>query len=164
MAEIHLKGKSIHTIGNLPNGRAPDFRLVDKNLKDHSLKDFQGKKKLLATVPSLDTETCSIMTKKLNEFAKVHPEIVFLTVSTDLPFAQKRFCDAGHVENVMTLSMMRDKEFGKAYGLLIQDGPIAGILARSIFVIDENDQIVYSELVDEVTTEPDYQKALSYLG
>ncbi len=165
MAEIKLKGNPIHTVGHLPTlqTKAPDFRLVDKNLKDHTLQEFRGKRKLLATVPSLDTPTCSLMTKHFNEFGKKHPEIVLITVSADLPFAQKRFCEHEGVHNVLTLSMMRDKEFGKAYGVLIQDGPLAGILARSVLVIDEKDHILYSELVSEVTQEPNYHKAFEAL-
>lgn len=161
--QISLKGQPIHTSGNLPTGKAPEFKLVDQDLKDHTLKEFAGKKKILATVPSLDTGVCSTMTKHLNEFAKKHPEIPIIIVSTDLPFAQKRFCEAEKVNNVHTFSMMRDKEFGKAYGLLIVDGPLAGILARSLSVIDENDQVVYSELVGEITSEPNYSKAFEVL-
>lgn len=165
MAQTHLKGKPIHTTGELPalKSKAPDFKLVDKDLKDRTLAEFKGKPKIIATVPSLDTATCSVMTKHFNDHAKKHPEHLIITVSCDLPFAQKRFCEAEHVQNILTLSMMRDKEFGKAYGILIQDGPLAGILARSVFVLDANDQIVYAELVSEITTEPDYQKALAKL-
>ena len=166
MAQITLKGKQVHTLGHLPalQTKAPDFRLVDKDLKDHTLQEFRGKKKLLATVPSLDTATCSLMTKHFNEFAKKHPGIAIITVSADLPFAQKRFCEQESVHSVITLSMMRDKEFGKAYGILIQDGPLAGILARAVFVIDEKDHVLYVELVSEITQEPNYHHALTYLG
>ena len=165
MAQISFKGKPIHTTGNLPavHMKAPDFKLVDKDLKDRSLHEFQGKRKILATVPSLDTGVCSIMTKHLNEFAKKHPEVIILTISADLPFAQKRFCEAEAVHNVLTCSMMRDKEFGKTYGLLIQDGPLAGVLARSLFVLDEKDHILYVELVPEITQEPNYHKAFEVL-
>ncbi len=165
MAEITLKGKPIHTVGNLPtlNTKAPDFVLVDKDLNDHTLREFQGKRKLLATVPSLDTGVCSAMTKHLNEFGKKHPGTVIITVSADLPFAQKRFCEGENVHNVITLSMMRDKEFGKSYGLLIQDGPLKGILARSLIVLDEKDHVLYTELVPEIAQEPNYHKALEVL-
>jgi thiol peroxidase len=161
MAQITLKGKPVHTVGNLPplHTKAPDFKLVDKDLKEHSLMEFQGKKKILTTVPSLDTGTCSIMTKHFNEFGKKHPEIIILVVSADLPFAQKRFCETENVRNVHPLSMMRDKSFGKSYGILIEDGPLAGILARSVFVLDEKDHVLYSELVAEITQEPNYHKA-----
>lgn len=165
MAQITLKGKPIHTVGNLPplHTKAPDFRLVDKDLTDHTLKEFQGKKKLIATVPSIDTGVCSLMTKHFNEFAKKHPGPVLITVSADLPFAHKRFCEHEGVHNVITLSMMRDKEFGKAYGVLIQDGPLAGILARCVIVLDEKDHVLYEELVPEITQEPNYHKALEFL-
>lgn len=161
MPQITLKEKPIHTTGNLPplHTKAPDFKLVDKELKDHSLQEFHGKKKILATVPSLDTGTCSLMTKHFNEFAKKHPEFVILVVSADLPFAQKRFCETESVHNVFTLSMMRNKDFGKAYGVLVEDGPLAGILARSVFVLDEKDHVLYFELVSEITHEPNYHKA-----
>lgn len=166
MAEVTLKGTLVKIAGNFPplHTKAPDFRLVDKDLKDRSLHEFHGKKKCVATVPSLDTGTCSTMTKHLNEAAKKHPHVVFLTISADLPFAQKRFCDHEAVHNVLTLSMMRDKEFGKAYGLLLQDGPLAGILARSIMILDEKDHVLYAELVSEISQEPHYQKAFTYLG
>jgi thiol peroxidase len=165
MTEITLKGKPIHTSGHLPalHSHAPPFLLVNHDLQDVTLDSFKGKRKLIATVPSLDTSVCSTQTKHLNSFAKKHPHVVILTVSADLPFAQKRFCSHEHVENVITLSMMRDKEFGRAYGILIVDGPLAGILARSIFVLDEKDKIMYMELVGEIAHEPDYHKALHAL-
>lgn len=165
MAQVTLKGKPIHTIGNLPKlqTKAPDFCLVDQDLKEHSLAEFQGKRKLIATVPSLDTGTCSLMTKHFNEFAKKHPGPYLITVSADLPFAQKRFCEHEGVRNVRTLSMMRDKEFGKAWGVLITDGPLAGILARSVTILDEKDHVLYTELVSEITQEPNYHKALEVL-
>jgi thioredoxin-dependent peroxiredoxin len=165
MAQIAMKGKPIHTVGELPKigAKAPPFTLVDADLKDRTLAEFQGKKKILATVPSLDTGTCSLMTKRLNEFAKKHPEFVVLVVSADLPFAQKRFCQAETVENVITLSMMRDKNFGESYGLLIQDGPLKGILARSLLLLDGENRVLYHELVSEVTTEPKYEEAFRIL-
>ncbi len=165
MAETKFKGHPVHTVGNIPNlhMKAPDFRLVDKDLKERTLHEFQGKRKLLSTVPSLDTGTCSTMTKHINEFAKKHPNFVFLTISADLPFAQKRFCEHEGVHNVITLSMMRDKEFGKSYGLLIQDSPIAGLLARSVLVLDEKEHVLHVELVPEITQEPNYHKAFEAL-
>ncbi|MDE3045787.1 MAG: thiol peroxidase [Verrucomicrobiota bacterium] len=165
MAQITLKGKPIHTTGELPplNTKAPDFVLVDKDLKDRKLSEFNGKKKLLSIVPSLDTPTCSIMTKHFNDFAKKNPDVVIITISADLPFAQKRFCEQEQVHNVLTLSMMRNKDFGKSYGLLIQDGPVAGLLARAVLVLDEKDHVLYSELVSEVSEEPNYHDALKHL-
>lgn len=166
MAEIKFKGKPIHTSGHFPvlHTKAPDFRLVDKDLNEHSLQQYHGKRKLIATVPSLDTGVCSAMTKHFNEFAKKHPGAVLITVSADLPFAQKRFCETENVRNVTIYSMMRDKEFGKAYGVLIQDGPLAGLLARSVLVLDEKDHVLYAELVPEITQEPNYHKALEVLA
>jgi thioredoxin-dependent peroxiredoxin len=165
MTNITLKGKPIRLSGSLPalHIKAADFKLVDKDLKDRSLHEFQGKRKIIATVPSLDTSTCSTMTKHFNEFAKKNPNVMIITVSADLPFAQKRFCEAENVQNVLTLSMMRNKDFGKSYGILIEDGPLAGILARSVTVLDEKDHVLYTELVPEITEEPNYHKALEAL-
>ena len=165
MAQVTLKGTPVHTSGSLPalQTKAPDFVLVDKDLHDRTLKDYAGRRKLLAIVPSLDTGVCSLMTKHFNEFAKKNPHCAILTISADLPFAQKRFCEAEGVHNVATLSMMRNKDFGKAYGILITDGPLAGILARAVLVLDEKDHVVYTELVPEIGQEPNYQKALQVL-
>ncbi|OGN64506.1 MAG: lipid hydroperoxide peroxidase [Chlamydiae bacterium RIFCSPHIGHO2_12_FULL_49_9] len=165
MAQITLKGNPIHTKGNLPplHTRAPDFHLVDKDLNNKALRDFQGKKMLIATAPSLDTGVCSLMAKHLNEWVKKHPDVVILFVSADLPFAQKRFCEKENVHNVHILSMMRDKSFGETYGLLIQDGPLAGILARSIIALDEKGHVLYTELVPEIAQEPNYKKAIDAL-
>lgn len=165
MSQVTFKGKPVRLSGNLPalHIKAPDFKLVDKDLHDRSLHEFQGKRKLIATVPSLDTGVCSLMTKHFNEFGKKHQNMLIVTVSADLPFAQKRFCEAENVHNVLTLSMMRSKDFGKAYGILIEDGPLAGILARSVTVLDEKDHVLYTELVSEITQEPNYHKALEVL-
>src|SRR5271170_4367432 len=165
MANITLKGNPIHTSGNLPSvgSKAPDFQLVDGELNDRSLKDYKGRRKLISIVPSLDTSTCSISTKKFNEKIKSHPEVTVLVVSADLPFAQKRMCSAENVDNLTPLSMMRSKDFAKSYGVLIENGPLAGICARAVIVLDENDQVVYLQLVPEITQEPDYDKALEAL-
>lgn len=160
-----FKGKPVHLEGHFPviHTKAPSFHLTDKDLKEHSLQDYHGKRKILATAPSLDTGVCSIMTKHINEFAKKHPNFVFLVVTADLPFAQKRFCEAEGVKNVLTLSMMHDKEFGKAYGVLIQEGPMKGLLARSLLALDEKDHVIYAELVSEMTQEPNYHQAFEHL-
>lgn len=165
MAQLFLKGNPIHTAGTVPaiHMKAPGFTLVDKELKNRSLQEFHGKKKLISTVPSLDTGTCSIMTRHFNSQAKKHPDVVFITVSADLPFAQNRFCEAEQVHNILTLSTMRDHDFAKAYGILIQDGPLAGILARAVFVLDEKDHVLYVEVVSEITQEPDYHKAMEFI-
>ncbi len=165
MANITLKGNPISTNGNLPSkgSKAPDFVLVSSDLKDHTLKDYQGKKKLISIVPSLDTPVCSLSTKKFNEQIKSHPEVIALVVSADLPFAQKRSCAAEGVTNVIPLSMMRTKQFAESYGVLITNGPLAGLCARAIVVLDENDKVIYTELVPEIANEPDYDKALAAL-
>jgi thiol peroxidase len=162
MAQITLAGNPIHTNGDLPKvgSAAPDFMLQDTDLNDLSLASFKGKKKLLNIVPSLDTPTCALSTKKFNEQAAKHPNTVMLIVSADLPFAMKRFCSTENTDKVKSLSMMRDRHFAKDYGVLITDGPLAGITARAIVVIDENDKVVHTELVPEIKQEPNYDKAL----
>jgi thiol peroxidase len=165
MAKITLKGNPIRTSGDLPSigVKAPDFQLVDKDLNNRSLKDFKGKRKMIYIVPSLDTSVCSISTKKFNERVKSNPEVIVLAVSADLPFAQKRICSEENIANIVHLSMMRSKEFAKAYGVLIEDGPLAGICARAVVVLDENDHVIYTELVPEISQEPNYDKALQML-
>ena len=165
MAKITLKGNPINTNGELPKFgvQVPGFKLTDGKLNEVTLSQFKGKKKLLNIVPSLDTPVCATSTKKFNEHAKKNSNAVILVISADLPFAQGRFCTSEKIENVVTLSMMRDKNFAKDYGVLIQDGPIAGITARAVIVTDENDRVVYHQLVPEIAQEPDYDKALNAL-
>ncbi len=166
MAEITLQGNPIHTNGELPavGSQAPDFRLVDGELNDRTLVDYRGKKKLLNIVPSLDTPVCAESTKKFNEAVAGRDDVVVLIISADLPFAQSRFCTGEGLENVIPLSMMRDRNFAKDYGVLITDGPLAGITARAVVVLDENDKVVYTELVPEIAQEPDYDAAIRALG
>ena len=165
MAKITLGGNPINTNSDLPKvgSAAPDFKLTDADLNDVSLASFKGKKKLLNIVPSLDTPVCATSTKKFNEHAAMHPNTVMLIVSMDLPFAQKRFCGAENTTRVKTLSMMRDRHFAKDYGVLIIDGPLAGVTARAVVVIDENDKVKYTELVPEIKQEPNYDAALAAL-
>lgn len=165
MAKITLKGNPINTNGELPKvgSKAPAFKLVDADLNDVSLESFKGKKKLLNIVPSLDTPVCATSTKKFNDYAKSASDTVMLMVSADLPFAQARFCGAENTKNVKALSMMRDRNFAKDYGVLITDGPLAGITARAVVVIDANDTVKYVQLVPEIAQEPDYDKALAAL-
>jgi thiol peroxidase len=165
MAQIKHRGNPINTNGELPavGSQAPDFKLVDANLKEVTLGSYKGKKKLLNIVPSLDTPTCALSTKKFNDFAKANGNIAALTISADLPFAQKRFCGAENIEAVKTLSMMRSRNFAKDYGVLIQNGLLAGITARAVVVIDENDKVAYTELVPEIAQEPNYDAAIAAL-
>jgi thiol peroxidase len=165
MATITLKGNPVQTVGSLPavGSQAPDFRLTRADLADVSLKDFAGRRKLLNIVPSLDTGVCAASARHFNQDASKVPGTVLLTVSCDLPFAQKRFCEAEGIANVVTLSELRDRSFGQAYGVRIADGPLAGLLSRCVVVIDERDKVVYTEQVPEISQEPDYAKALAAL-
>ena len=165
MATVTLEGNTINTNGDLPavGATAPGFKLVDKDLNDVALDDFSGKQKLLNIVPSLDTGVCATSTKKFNDAAKQHTDTVFLTISADLPFAQGRFCEAETIDNLKTLSMMRSKQFAEDYGVLISDGPLAGVTARAGVVLDANNKVAYIELVPEIVQEPDYDSALAAL-
>lgn len=163
--QVKFKGAPVHTNGQLPSvgSQAPDFVLVSQDLKECSLKDYKGKRKLLSVVPSLDTSVCSTSAKKFNEAMKAHPEVVALVVSADSPFAQKRVCGAENLTNIVTLSLVRSKDFARKYGLELVDGPLAGLCARCVLVLDENDKILYEELVPEITQEPNYEAALRVL-
>lgn len=165
MANITLKGNKITTNGELPKvgTQAPDFRLVDAGLKDLSLADFAGKRKVLNIVPSLDTSVCATSTRKFNEKVSALKDTVVLVISADLPFAMKRFCETEGIKNVVSLSLMRSKNFAKDYGVLIQDGPLEGITARAVVVLDKNNKVLHAQLVPEIATEPDYEKALAVL-
>ena len=126
-----------------------------------SLATYRGKKKILNIVPSLDTEVCATSTRRFNEAAGKLANTVVLVISADLPFAAKRFCTTEGLQNVVPLSLMRGKEFAKDYGVLLEDGPLAGITARAVVVVDENDRVVYRQLVPEISREPDYDQALA---
>ncbi len=166
MATVTLQGEPIHTNGDLPavGSQAPEFRLVTTDLKDVNLADYAGKKKLLNIVPSLDTPVCAVSTKRFNEAAKGRADLVVLVISADLPFASDRFCSAEGIDNVVTLSMMRSRNFAKDYGVLIEDSPLAGITARAVLVLDASDRVTYTQLVPEIGQEPDYEAALEALS
>jgi thiol peroxidase len=165
MATITLQGNACNTNGELPavGSMAPDFTLVDAKLSDVHLADYAGKKKLLNIVPSLDTPTCALSTKKFNESAADHEDSVVLVVSADLPFASGRFCGMEGLDNVVPLSLMRGKAFARDYGVLITDGPLAGITARAVVVLDADNKVLYTQLVPEIADEPDYDAALAAL-
>jgi len=165
MAKITLRGNPINTNGELPEvgAGAPDFSLTKADLSDVGLSDFAGKKKLLNIVPSLDTPTCATSTKKFNAAIAGKPNSVALIISSDLPFAQSRFCGAEGLENVISLSMMRSRNFAKDYGVLITDGPLAGLCARAVVVMDENNKVLYTQMVPEIGQEPEYDPALAHL-
>ncbi len=160
---VTLGGNPITVAGNFPKAgdTAPDFKLVSGDLSEVSLSDFSGKKKLLNIVPSLDTGVCAMSTKKFNDAAV--EGVVTLVISADLPFAQGRFCGAEGTTNVVTLSTMRGAEFKRNYGVDITDGPLAGVTARAVVVLDENNKVLYSELVSEIKNEPNYEAALAAL-
>ena len=166
MAQITLQGNPINTNGELPavGSQAPVFSLTNGELQDVGLDAFAGKKKLLNIVPSLDTGVCATSTRKFNESAAAHPDTAVLVISADLPFASGRFCSTEGLENVVPLSLMRSKKFAKDYGILITDGPLAGITGRAVVVLDAENKVLYTELVPEITQEPDYDKALAALG
>jgi thiol peroxidase len=166
MSQTALKGTPVKLSGDLPavGSTAPGFKLVTGELGDVTLDTYAGKKKLLNIVPSLDTPTCATSTKKFNEAMAGKDDAVALVISADLPFASGRFCSAEGIKNVVNLSIMRSRNFSKDYGVLIEDGPLAGITARAVVVLDADNKVLYTQLVPEITEEPDYDSALAALG
>ncbi|MDI3258511.1 MAG: thiol peroxidase [Sinobacteraceae bacterium] len=166
MATITLQGQPIQTSGELPKPgtEAPGFRLVNAALKDVSLHDFAGKRKVLNIFPSIDTSVCATSVRKFNQRAAQLANTVVLCISADLPFAQKRFCGAEGLDNVVTLSLMRGRSFAEDYGVHIENGPLAGLTARAVVVLDERNRVLHSQLVPEITQEPDYEAAIKALG
>lgn len=163
MATVTFKGEPINVGGTFPRvgDSARSFMLVDKDLNDVSLSQFAGRRKILNIVPSLDTPVCAQSTRRFNELASVIPNTVVLVISADLPFAQSRFCAVENLQNVFTLSTMRGRDFHKDYGVMITDYPLAGLTARAVIVLDENDKVLHAELVQEIGKEPDYDAALT---
>jgi thioredoxin-dependent peroxiredoxin len=166
MATTHFKETPVHTSGELPavGSSAPDFQLIAGDLSEKGLADFAGKKKILNIVPSLDTPVCAASARHFNEAATQLNGTVVLVISADLPFAQGRFCSAEGLENVVPLSMMRDRKFAEDYGVLLVDGPLAGLTARAVIVVDADNKVTYVQLVDEITVEPDYDAALKAIA
>ncbi len=166
MAQTALQGNPVNLSGELPavGSAAPDFSLVTGDLQDVGLGAYAGKKKLLNIVPSLDTGVCATSTKKFNEAMAGKTDAVALVISADLPFASSRFCSAEGITNVVNLSMMRSRNFAKDYGVLITDSPLAGVTARAVVVLDADNKVLYTELVPEITQEPNYDAALAALG
>lgn len=167
MATVTLRGNPVKVSGELPKkgSKAPDFKLPNMDLKDISLTDFAGKKKILNIYPSVDTPTCATSTRKFNEKMNSVSDAVVICISADLPFAFKRFCGAEGLKNVQTASTsMRHSDFAKKYGVELMDGPLAGLLARSIVVLDKDNNVVHTELVKEIADEPNYDAALKALS
>jgi thioredoxin-dependent peroxiredoxin len=162
MSTVTLKGNLIHTIGELPvaGSQAPDFTLVRNDLSDVSLSDFKGKKVVLNIFPSLDTAVCAASVRRFNVEAAKLPGTAVICISKDLPFAHTRFCTTEGIANVISASEFRGNNFGKSYGVMLTDGPLQGLLARSVVVLDETGKVLYNELVPEITQEPDYDAAL----
>ncbi len=162
MATITLKGNPVQTIGSLPakGTKAPDFKLTGGDLGDVSLATYAGKVKILNIVPSLDTGVCAASARAFNKAAAALGDVVILTISRDLPFAQKRFCEAEGIDKVVTLSELRNREFGKAYGVEMISGALAGLLSRSVVVLDRDNKVVYTEQVPEIAQEPNYSASL----
>ncbi|SBW06217.1 thiol peroxidase [uncultured Dysgonomonas sp.] len=164
MATVTFKNDiTVNTSGQLPavGSAAPEFALVKNDLSEVSLKDLKGKTVILNIFPSLDTGTCAASVRRFNKEAAALPDTVILAVSADLPFAAGRFCSAEGIDNVVPASVFRNASFAKDYGVLMLDGPLKGLLARSVVVIDANGKVVYTELVSEITNEPNYQPALA---
>lgn len=162
MAQVTLKGNPINISGSIPaiGSKAPGFQLTKMDLSDVKLEAFAGKKIILNIFPSVDTAVCASSVRKFNEKASSLSNTVVLCVSADLPFAFSRFCGAEGLKDVIPVSEYKKHAFGEDYGVRLQEGPLAGLLARSIVVLNESGNVVYTELVPEITHEPDYEKAL----
>lgn len=165
MTQVTLRGTPVQVDGQLPQvgQQAPAFTLVGAGLADVSLASLAGKRKVLNIFPSIDTPTCATSVRTFNASASKLANTVVLCISADLPFAQARFCGAEGLENVVNLSTMRGSDFLKNYGVAIADGPLAGVAARAVVVLDENDKVLHNELVAEIGSEPNYEAALAVL-
>ena len=159
MASVTFKGSPVKINGNLPEvgSQAPDFKLIGSGLNEINLSDYKGKKVVLNIFPSLDTGVCAASVRNFNKWASKNENTVVICVSKDLPFAQGRFCGAEGLENVITASDFRYNNFATDYGVLMLDGPLAGLMARSVVAIDENGNVAYNQLVPEIVEEPSYE-------
>ena len=165
MAQVTLRGNPVQVEGELPTvgTQAPDFTLTAGDLSDVTLATFAGKRKVLNIFPSVDTPTCATSVRTFNAQADKVANTVVLCISSDLPFAQKRFCGTEGLDNVQSLSDFRNAEFAVDYGVSIADGPLRALTARAVVVLDENDNVLHSELVPEIGQEPNYEAALAVL-
>ncbi|HKK90036.1 MAG TPA: thiol peroxidase [Desulfobacteraceae bacterium] len=165
MTQILLKGNPIDTIGTLPpvDTEAPGFCLVKTDLSDLTLESLKGKAIVLNIFPSLDTPVCAASVRRFNQEASGKSNTVVVCISADLPFAHQRFCEAEGLEDVVSASVFRSPDFGKAYGVTISTGPLAGLLSRALVIIDPSSKVVYTEQVPEIAQEPDYAAALEAL-
>jgi thiol peroxidase len=165
MSKVTLKGNPVSTIGDLPvvGSKAPEFSLVGTNLADVKNTDFAGKRVVLNIFPSLDTATCAASVRRFNVEASKLQDAAVVCISKDLPFAHSRFCTTEGIENVVSASEFRSNTFGKNYGVMITDGPLQGLMARAVVVLDKDGTVLHSQLVPEITEEPDYESALNSL-
>lgn len=166
MAKTKLDGLRVNTSGELPatGSVAPSFTLVSTDLSEVSLEDFKNERLVLNIFPSIETRVCASSVRKFNQFAADFENLKILCISKDLPFAHHRFCAAEGIQNLVTLSNFRDSNgFAKSYGVLLEDGPFKGLNARAVVIIDENGRVVYSELVDDIGNEPDYEAVMQFL-
>ncbi len=165
MAQVTFQGNEVQTVGNLPGAGdvAPDFLLTKTDLSDVGLADFKGQRIVLNIFPSIDTDVCATTVRRFNSEINSIDNAVCLCASLDLPFAHARFCGAEGLDDVISVSELRNRDFGDAYGVRIAEGPLAGLLSRAVLVIDENGKVVHSRLVSEITEEPKYDEALAVL-
>ncbi|MEY5049608.1 MAG: hypothetical protein RLZZ175_2967 [Bacteroidota bacterium] len=163
MSNVTFKGNAVSLAGSLPanNSTAPDFTVVKSDLSEVSLSNFEGKVKVLIAVPSIDTGVCAAEARAFNTKLNNKENVVGLVISKDLPFAQKRFCEAEGLANIVTGSDFRYGQFAQQYGTLMLDGPLKGLSARVIFIVDKNNKIAYTQVITEITTEPDYDAVLA---
>ena len=164
MSTVTFKGTPIQLAGSFPTvgKQAPEFKLAAGDLSDKQLADFKGKTKILNIVPSLDTPVCAISARKFNEAVGTRENVVLLNISADLPFAQGRFCESNSLRNIVTLSTFRATSFATDYGVQIAEGPLAGLTARAVVVVDASNKVTYTELVPEIAQEPNYDAALKH--
>ena len=165
MTNVKRAGEPIEVSGIFPQtgDQAKEFTLTNQALEDVTLENFSGKRKILNIIPSIDTPTCATSTRKFNEKASGLDNTVVLVVAADLPMAMGRFCGAEGLENVITLSTFRNYSFQQDYGVAIQSGALKGLCARAVVVLDENNKVIHSELVDDIKHEPNYDAALAVL-
>ncbi len=165
MAKVKFNNIEVNTGGSLPElgTIAPDFKGVKGDLSELSLSDLKGKKVVLNIFPSLDTGVCAASVRRFNKEAANLENTVVLAISKDLPFAQARFCTTEGIDKVVALSMFKGTEFEDKYGVLLTDGPLQGLLTRSVVVVNELGKVIYTELVSEITEEPNYEKAIASL-
>ncbi len=163
---VLFKGQAVALSGQLPEvgSAAPDFRLVDTALQEVSLATYGEKKKIISIVPSLDTSVCALSARVFNEHINQLPDAVLLNVSVDLPFAAKRFCEAEGLENIVALSAFRSPHFGQSYGVRMEEGDLKGLLARAVVVLDGSNTVRYSELVPDISLEPNYNEILKSIS